>query len=257
MTIQHQQPVALFDTTPTMYNSNLGLPGEAAKETILVLLLNNLAIHNSEVLELARRNTSSVQDLDVGVAPVLGFRLQEIEARHNEELSANEQEHDLAAPVELIGVDEVREHRGQHQGGELLADQGERDGLRASSLRGSLLSNGPAVAADGTGVEHGPGDHEGEQSGVGGDVRGTGHGGAGDDDTPEHQDCATADHTLAARDDVGEEKGDEVGEKLEGRGDGGQSEGVLLADELEVVSLSMLLVHVSMYDGYAYAFRTW
>jgi hypothetical protein len=44
---------------------------------------------------------------------------------------------------------------------------------------------------------------------------------------------------------------------LEGRGDGGQSEGVLLADELEVVSLSMLLVFVFMYDGYAYDFRTW
>jgi hypothetical protein len=72
-TIQHQKPVALFDTMPTRYHSNLGLPGEAAKEAILVLLLNNLAIDNSEVLELAGRNASSVQDLDVGVAPVLGL----------------------------------------------------------------------------------------------------------------------------------------------------------------------------------------
>ena len=55
-----------------VYN-DLSLPGEAAKETILVLLLNNLAIDNREVLELARRNTSSVQDLNIGVAPVLGL----------------------------------------------------------------------------------------------------------------------------------------------------------------------------------------
>jgi hypothetical protein len=142
---------------------------------------------------------------------------QEIEARHDEELSANEEEHNLAAPVELIGVNEVGEDRGQHQCGELLADQGERDGLRASSLRGSLLSDGPTVAADGTSVEHGPGDHEGEKSGVGGDVGGTSHGGTGDDNTPEHKDCSAADHTLAARDNIGEEKSDEVGEKLEGR----------------------------------------
>jgi len=146
-----------------------------------VLLLNNLTIDNSKVLELARRNTSSIQDLDISVAPVLSLRLQEIEARHDKQLSADEQEHDLAAPVELVGVDEVREHRRQHQRGELLADQGERDGLRASRLRGGFLGDGPAVAADGSGVEHGPGDHEGEQGGVGGDVGGAGHGGAGDD----------------------------------------------------------------------------
>ena len=40
----------------------------------------------------------------------------------------------------------------------------------------------------------------------------------------------------------GEKKGDEVGEKLEGRRDGSQGEGVLLADKLKVVGLMMLLV---------------
>jgi hypothetical protein len=211
-----------------------------------VFLLNDLAVDNSEVLELTRRNASSVQELNVGVAPVLGLGLQKVETSHDEELGANEEEHDLAAPVELIRVDEVRENRRQHQRCELLTDQGERDGLRASSLRGSLLSNGPTVAADGTGVEHRPCDHEGKKGGVGSNVRGTGHGCSSDDDRPEHKDGAATDHTLAARDYVGEKKSDEVGKKLEGRRDSSQGEGVLLTDKLEVVGLFVMLACVVM-----------
>jgi len=220
-----------------MYPKHLSLPGEAAKETILVLLFNNLAIDNGEVLELAGRYTSSVQDLNIGVAPVLGLRLEEPQCRHDEELGANKQEHDLAAPVELIRVDEVREDRRQHQRSELLADQSERDCLWASSLRGSLLSNGPPVAANGTSVKHGPGDHEGKQSGVGSDVGSTSHGSTSNDDRPEHKNGTTTDHTLAARNNISEKKGDKVGEELESRRDSGQGEGILLADEFEVVGL--------------------
>jgi hypothetical protein len=128
----HTQEPLLATILPV--KGKLSLPGEATEETILVLLLNNLAVDNSEVLELARRNSSSVQNLDVGIRPVLGLWLEPVEGRNNEELSADEQEHDLATPVQLIRVDEVRENRRQHQSSELLADQGEGDSLRASSL---------------------------------------------------------------------------------------------------------------------------
>jgi hypothetical protein len=215
----------------------LSLPGEATEEAVSVFLFDNLAIDNSEVLELTRRDSSGVQHLNVGVRPVLCLRLEEVEACNNEELSANEQEHDLSTPVELIRVDEVREDRRQHQSSELLADQGEGDGLWASSLRSSLLSNGPTVAANGTSVEHRPGDHEGEKGGIGSDIGSASHGGSSNDDRPEHEDRATANHTLAAWDDIGKEKGDEVGEKLEGRRDGGKGEWVFLANKFEVISL--------------------
>jgi hypothetical protein len=155
----HTQEPLLATILPV--KGKLSLPGEATEETILVLLLNNLAVDNSEFLELARRNSSSVQNLDVGICPVLGLWLEPVEGRDDEELSADEQEHDLA---------EVRKNRRQHQSSELLADQGEGDSLRASSLRSSLLCDSPAVAADGTSVQHGPSDHEDKKGGVGSDV---------------------------------------------------------------------------------------
>ena len=40
-----------------------------------MLLLDDLAVDDCVVLELAWRDTSSVQELDVGVSPVLGLGL--------------------------------------------------------------------------------------------------------------------------------------------------------------------------------------
>lgn len=56
-----------------MYRNHLSLPREAAKETILVLFLDDLTVDNGEILELARRNTSGVQNLDISIAPVLSL----------------------------------------------------------------------------------------------------------------------------------------------------------------------------------------
>jgi hypothetical protein len=57
---------------------NLSLPGEATEEAVFVFLLDNLAVDNSEVLELTRGDSSGVQHLNVGVRPVLCLRFWEM-----------------------------------------------------------------------------------------------------------------------------------------------------------------------------------
>jgi len=202
-----------------------------------VLLLNRLTINDSKVLELTRRNAGSVEYLDLGVGSVLGLRLEEPKSGDDEELGANEQEHDSATPVELIGVDEVREDGREHESSKLLADQGERDGLGSGCLRSSLLSDSPAVAANSSGVEHRPGDHEDQESSVGSSVGRACDRCTTDNDRPEHKDCTTADKPLASGDDIRDTDGNEVGQQLQSGRDGCEAEGIGLPDEFEVVSL--------------------
>jgi hypothetical protein len=143
------------------------LARESAEETVLVFLLHHLTFDNSKVFKLTRRDTSSVQHLNLSVGSVLCLGLEEPESSDDEQLGTNEQEHNSAAPIELIEVDEVREDRRQHECSELLTDQGERDGLWSSCLRSSLLSNSPAVATNSSSLQHRPGDHEDQESSVG------------------------------------------------------------------------------------------
>lgn len=74
-----------------------------------MFLLHDLIVDYSKVLKLARRDASSVENLDISVASVLGLGLEEPEGSDDENLSANKQEHDSATPIELIRIDEVRE----------------------------------------------------------------------------------------------------------------------------------------------------
>lgn len=160
-----------------------------------------------------------------------------IEASHDKDLSSNEQPHDTSAPVQLIGIDEVWEHGGQHERGELLANEDEANGLGSGGLGGSFLCDGPAIAAYGGGVEHAPGDHKGQEGGDGGVVGFGCHGCACDDDGPDHKEGTASDEAFTTRDDIGETDGCDVGEELQGGRDGGQAESVGLSNQLEVVSL--------------------
>ena len=146
------------------FSSMLCFPRKPAQKAALFRPFDNLSIHYREILEPPRWDFSRVHRLDVDVCPVLRLWLEEIEAGHDEKLSSDEQEHDLAAPVELIRVDEVWEDRTGHERGELLADEDEGDGFWASCLGCSLLSDGPTVASDCGRVEHRPYDHEGQEA---------------------------------------------------------------------------------------------
>lgn len=131
------------------------LPREPAQEAIFgITLLHDLITDNLKPLELARRHTIRIERIDVRIRAVLRLGLQKVQASHDEQLCTNEQEHNLAAPVQLIWVDEVWEDGRQHECRELLADEDERDRLGSSGLGRGLLSDGPAVAAYGRGVEH-------------------------------------------------------------------------------------------------------
>lgn len=202
-----------------------------------MLLLDCLTINDGKVLELARRNTSSVEYLNLSISSVLGLGLEEPKSGDDEKLGTNEQEHDSATPVELIGVDEVREDRREHESSKLLADQSERDGLGSGCLRSGFLSDSPAVAADSAGVEHRPGDHEDQESSVSGDVGRACDRSTTNNDRPQHENRATTDEPLTSRDDIRDTDGDEVGQELQSGRDGCQTEGVGLSDEFEVVSL--------------------
>lgn len=118
------------------------------------------------------------------VSPVLRLRLEPEQSCQDENLGTNKQEHNLAAPVQLIRVDKVWKHGRQHERRELLAHQTEGDGLGTRRLRGRLLSNGPAEAAHCRRVKHRPCDHEGEEGRVGGVVGLASERGPGDDDGP-------------------------------------------------------------------------
>lgn len=157
---------SLIDHNPTLSC----LAREAAEKTVLVLLLNCLTIDDSKVLELASGYTGSIEHLNLSVGPVLSLGLEEPKCSDDEKLGTHEQEHDSTTPIELIGVDEVGEDRREHESSKLLTYKGKRDCLGSGGLRSSLLSDSPAVAADSTSVEHGPGDHEYQKSSVGSSV---------------------------------------------------------------------------------------
>ncbi|KAI6774019.1 hypothetical protein HG531_000868 [Fusarium graminearum] len=171
------------------------------------------------------------------VCSVLGLRLEPKQSSKNKNFSSNKQEHDLSAPVQLIGVDEVWEHGGQHKSCKLLAHKTESNGLGTGGLRSSLLSDGPAEATDGGSVQHRPCDHECEKSSIGGMVGCTSHRGSGDDDRPAAKECTASNKRLSSRKDIGYGNGNAVGEELEGRRNGSETEGIGLTDELEVVGL--------------------
>lgn len=120
------------------------------------------------VLELSWGDVVGVECVDIVISPVLGLGLDEEESNQDQDLGTSKEEHDSSTPVELIGVDEVGEDGRKHEGGELLADESKGNGLGSSDLRGSLLSDSPSEATYGCSVQHGPGDHEGEERGASG-----------------------------------------------------------------------------------------
>lgn len=190
--------------------------------TLLVqsLLLHGGLSHNGTVVdnilgELSRRNTLGIQAINVMISPVLRLRLEPEQRSQDEDLCTNKQEHDLSTPVELIGVDEVGEHGRQHKRSELLANKTKSNSLGTRSLSSGFLSDSPSEATNCTGVKHRPGDHEGEEGGVGGCVGSPCEGGSGDDDGPAAEKCTASDEGLSTRKDIGDADGDAVGEELE------------------------------------------
>ena len=176
---------------------------------------------NNVLRELSGRNTTSIQAVNIVISPVLGLRLEPEETSKNKDLSTNKQKHDPATPVQLIRVDKVGKDGRQHKSSKLLANKTESDSLGTCSLGSSLLCNSPTKATDSSSIEHRPCNHECEKGGVGGVVTGADHRCAGNDDGPASEECTTSDEGLSAREDVGNGDGDEVGEELEGGGDGG------------------------------------
>lgn len=84
-------------------------PEDAAYKSSTALLLHHLTINDSKPAELSGRHALLVHGLYVDVRSILGLRLPDEKPKHDEDLSSDEEEHDLAPKVELVRVDEERE----------------------------------------------------------------------------------------------------------------------------------------------------